>query len=368
MRERDDYTVEHLEPVALCGSNKPARNRAPCIRSARELCQRKFEPIKYVVPGYVAEGCTLLAGRPKLGKSWLVLEMGLAVACGSHCLGGIDCDQGDVLYLALEDNERRLQSRIRKLLDRAEEWSERFHYATEWPRAEEGLAAIRNWIKCVERPRLVILDVLAMYRATAGRNDNQYEADYNAIKGLQALAGEYGIAIVIVHHTRKAGSDVDPFEKVSGTLGLSGAADTTIILDTDGSGATIYARGRDIEQIESAVEFDKPTCRWRVQGVAAEVRRSDERSVILALLEDAPELLSPSDLAALTGKKSGAIRKLLHLMMKSGEVRKTKRGKYLHPSRADLVTEADPLTPGNNGNKVISLDAYRRVRDGEDLE
>jgi hypothetical protein len=171
-----------------------------------------------------------------------------------------------------------------------------------------------------------------------------------------------------VHHTRKAGSDVDPFEKVSGTLGLSGAADTTIILDMDGSGATIYARGRDIEQIESAVEFDKPSCRWRVQGAASEVRRSDERSEILAVLEDAPEPMSPTELAAVTGRKGGAVRKLLHLMMKSGEVRKTKRGKYLHPSRTDLVTDADPLTPGNNGNKVISLDAYRRVRDGEEPE
>jgi hypothetical protein len=217
-------------------------------------------------------------------------------------------------------------------------------------------------------PRLLVVDVLAMYRQASGRSDNQYEADYNAIKGLQALALEHGVAIVVVHHTRKAGSDVDPFEKVSGTLGLSGAADTTIILDTDGSGATIYARGRDIEQIESAVEFDKQSCRWRVQGAASEVRRSDERSQILAMLEEAPDLMSPSDLAALTGKKNGAVRKLLHLMMKSGEVRKTKRGKYLHPSRTDLVTDADPLTPGNNGNKIISLDAYKRARDGEDAE
>jgi hypothetical protein len=136
----------------------------------------------------------------------------------------------------------------------------------------------------------------------------------------------------------------------------------------DGSGATLYGRGRDIEEIESGVEFDKPTCRWRVKGAASDVRRSDERAEVLAILEDAPEPMSPAELAAVTGRKGGAVRKLLHLMMKSGEVRKTKRGKYLHPSRTDLVTEADPLTPGNNGNKVISLDAYRGVRDGEEPE
>jgi hypothetical protein len=86
---------------------------------------------------------------------------------------------------------------------------------------------------------------------------------------------------------------------------------------------------------------------------------------VLAILEDAPEPMSPAELAAATGRKGGAVRKLLHLMMK---VRKTKRGKYLHPSRTDLVTEADPLTPGNNGNKVISVDAYTGVRDGEEPE
>ncbi|HKG74907.1 MAG TPA: AAA family ATPase, partial [Aestuariivirgaceae bacterium] len=123
----------------------------------------------YVVPGYFVEGCTLFAGRPKLGKSWLCLEVGLAVASGSTCLGGLECGQGDVLYLALEDNERRLQRRIEKLLGRAQEWPEAFHYATEWPRAAEGSEAIRAWLKRAKSPRLVVVDVLMMYRAAGGR-------------------------------------------------------------------------------------------------------------------------------------------------------------------------------------------------------
>jgi hypothetical protein len=168
-----------------------------------------------------------------------------------------------------------------------------------------------------------------------------------------------------VHHTRKGnGAESDPFEKVSGTLGLSGAADTTVILDRDGNGATIYGRGRDIEEINSAVEFDPITCRWRVQGAASEVRRSDERSEVLAILDDADELMSPTELAALTGKRNGTIRKLLHTMVKAGEVRKTKRGKYLHPERTDLLTEGDPMTPGNNGNTGNAGEEYERARDG----
>jgi RecA-family ATPase len=131
------------------------------------------------------------------------------------------CEQGDVLYLALENNERRLQRRITKILGAfSTEWPTELQYATEWPRVNEGgVEAIRNWIVSAMNPRLVIVDVLAMFRPRSENRDNLYEADYHAIQGLQALAGELNVSIVIVHHVRKSGSDVDPFEKVSGTLG-----------------------------------------------------------------------------------------------------------------------------------------------------
>ena len=75
-----------------------------------------FEPIKYVVPGVIVEGLTLFAGKPKIGKSWLLLHAAIAVARGGFTLGDIHCDEGDVLYCALEDNLRRLKSRMAKLL------------------------------------------------------------------------------------------------------------------------------------------------------------------------------------------------------------------------------------------------------------
>jgi hypothetical protein len=353
------YTIEHLQPlngpppvsIDKCGKNG---SKKPTVRSAHELRRREFAPIGYVVPGYIAEGCTLLAGRPKLGKSWLVLEMGLAVALGEACLGSILCEQGDVLYLALEDNERRLQKRIDKVLGPLHEWPQGFHYATEWPRANEGgLDEIREWILSVPNPRLIIVDVLAMFRPASGAKDNMYETDYHAIKGLQGLASEFGVAIVVVHHTRKGGSDVDPFEKVSGTLGLSGAADTTIVLDRDGNGATLYGRGRDIEEIESAVEFNKGDCRWVVMGKAEEVRRTDERSVILETLQDADEPLGPREISIATGAPRNNVDQLLYKMAKAGEVMKAKRGQYVHPSRADLI-EGYTSTPGKNGKKIRS--------------
>ena len=95
---------------------------------------------------------------------------------------------------------------------------------------------------------------------------------------------------------------------------------------------------------------------------------ANERSEILAILDDAEDLMSPTDLAALTGKRNGTIRKLLHSMVKAGEVRKTKRGRYLHPERVDLVTVDDPVASGNIGNSGNFADEYRTVRDGGDHE
>jgi hypothetical protein len=333
-----DCIAEGGDPQQLIDAafdfQEPAGSPPPrSLASANDLRNKRFDPIMFVIPGYVAAGCTILAGRPKIGKSWMVLDGGLAVARGSTCLGDIQCEQGDVLYLALEDNERRLQSRITKIIGDADEWPANFYYATEWPRAEEGgLDKIRAWIAGAAKPRLVIVDVLARFRSAQRRNEQPYEADYRAIAGLQDIASATGVAIVIVHHLRKSGAESDPFEKVSGTLGLSGAADTVLVLDRDGTGVTLYGRGRDIEEIESALELNKLTGRWKILGPAAEVHRSDERSKILEFLivefETDKKPIRTDDIVAGTGMPRNNVDQLLFKMVRAGEVLKTGRGLY----------------------------------------
>lgn len=328
--------VISLDAFERRGGREPPR-KAPVVFSAADLMAEEFEPINYIVPGYIAEGLTLLAGRPKIGKSWLSLELAYAVAEGDTCLGGIKCVQGSVLYLALEDNRRRLQRRLRKITVSGWAAPERLHLATEWPRANEGgIVEIKRWIDDTHDARLVIVDVLMMFRPMGTGKVQPYEADYAAIKALQALASETGVAIIVVHHTKKGGGEVDPFEKVSGTLGLTGAADAAIILDRDGNGASLYARGRDIEEVESAVEFDRVSCRWRVIGEASAVRRSDERTQILDVLKDADEPMSPSDLAGALGWAANNMRVMLFRMSKAGEVLKSGK-RYVHPDRGDLL-------------------------------
>lgn len=320
---------ERLNPVTVLPFSA-APSISPTWKSAADLMRKTFAPVQYVVPKYVAEGCTLLAGRPKIGKSWLTEDMALAVAAGGEVLGE-KVEQGDVLLLGLEDNERRLQSRFRKILGPFRDMPAGLTYATAWPRVDEGgLDQIRAWIAAVKKPRLIVVDVLARVRSQQQGRQAQYEADYQAIAGLQAIASEKRVALVIVHHLRKGATDSgDAIDKISGTLGLSGAADSVLILDRDGQGVSIYGRGRDTEEIEMAIVFDRGLCRWRVLGQAGEVRKSDERRTILDALNNSGSAMTRADIAEATGMKSTNVGFLLSKMMRAGEIMKAPGGGYL---------------------------------------
>jgi RecA-family ATPase len=294
-----------------------------------------FNPIKYVVPDIIVEGLTLLAGKPKIGKSWLLLHAAIAVARGGFTLGTFHCIEGDVLYCALEDNKRRLQSRMTKLLGISQEWPDRLFYRCQMRRlVEGGLDTIRAWLKSVPHPRLVVIDTLAMVRAPKKRDETNYDADYAAVLELRALANEYGVAIVLVHHLRKAEAD-DAFDTVSGTLGLTGAPDSVLILKRDSTGTIVlYGKGRDLMEIEKAMTFDAETCLWRITGDAADVRRSAERTAVLKAIEEASEPLTPSDIAAATRMRVPNVKFLLRKLLDEGAIEKATYGKYRPCRRA----------------------------------
>jgi hypothetical protein len=241
----------------------------------------------------------------------------------------------EMLYAALEDNPRRLQRRIDKLLSPfGAQWPERLTLATSWRRLDQGgVDDIRQWIASAAEPRLVVLDTLAGVRPI--RTNNGYTEDYGSLATLHRLANEAGIAIPVLHHTRKMEAE-DPIDTVSGTLGLSGCADTILVLNRSSQGTTLYVRGRDIEEAEHAISFDKHSCRWTIIGDASEVHRSNERGRILAALEEATELLTPQGIVASTGMPRNNVDQLLFKMGQDGEVVKVGRGKYRLPGRAEL--------------------------------
>lgn len=297
--------------------------------TAAELQEKTFPPIKWIVPDLLPEGLTLLCGKPKLGKSWLALDMACAVATGTVSLGKV-CEPGPVLYLALEDNQRRLKSRLKKIYTQGA-WPADLHLVTESQRLDAGgLAALREW--CERHPcgRLVIIDTLATVKPANVSRQSDYSADYAALRGLHGLAGELGIGIVVVHHVRKAEAD-DPFDTVSGSTGLTGAADTSLILTKrSGDGGTVlYGRGRDLAEFELAVDFDKETCRWSELGAPAKAFASDTRKRILDAMRDGME--SPAKISDVSNLDYELVKRTLPRMEADGVVEKRRRGFYTLP-------------------------------------
>lgn len=310
--------------------------------SAVALMAKTFPAIRYVVHGYIAEGLTVLAGPPKSRKSWLMLDVAVSVSSGGRALGSAACEHGDVLYLALEDNERRLQGRMRKM--GVTEPPETLTFCTRWPAGNDAVTQVQAWALSVENPVLVVVDVLARVREDTGR-DASYEADYRALVALHELATALGLAIVVIHHTRKAGAE-DPFDEVSGTRGLTGAADTTIVIRRDNScgpsvRATLYGRGRDIPEIETAIEFENDTCRWKVLGEAWKIADTAEQQEILNVL-DRP--MKVQEVAELVGKTVANVSKLLGKLAKAGLVSNPSFGCYAPVELVEVVEVDDEGT------------------------
>lgn len=301
--------------------HRNVRRSCPETFTAADLMAKELPPVRWIVPGVLPEGVTLLVGKPKLGKSWFALGLCIAVASGGMALGARSVERGEVLYLALEDNERRLQKRISKMLG-GDDVPDGLHMQTEWSRVDEGGAeALESWLEAHPDARLVVVDVLQRVRPRAG-NSNVYEADYEAIRHLQPLAATFGVGVVVVHHTRKMAA-TDPLDEISGSLGLSGAADGTLILKRDrGRGdAYLHVDGRDIEEpAELALTWNADTAGWTLAGDAEEFRLSNERAEIVRVLEEDSGPMTPTEVADALGKKPNAVKQRLWRMSKDGQV------------------------------------------------
>ncbi|WP_137702884.1 AAA family ATPase [Marimonas lutisalis] len=311
-----------LKVTAVDGADTPS---LPETFSALDLQTTDFPPVSWIVRDLIPEGLTLLAGKPKLGKSWMALQIGYSVATGDEVLGR-QATQGSVLYAALEDNQRRLKSRLEKTTTESERWPELLEFATEWPRLDvSGLDALEGWLGQHPDARLIIIDTLATVRPSGNSRDSLHQSDYQALRGLHALANTRGIAIVVIHHVRKADAD-DRFDTVSGSTGLTGAADATLVLSNSTDGKVLYGRGRDLVEFESAVAFDQATCRWSDLGRPSDVYGSDTRKAIREALKVG--ISSPKDIADHAGLDYDLCAKTLQRMAEGGEVQKGGRGNY----------------------------------------
>ena len=297
----------------------------PAPFTLQELLDRELPPIQWAIPDILPEGLTLLAGKPKLGKSWLALAMALAVAAGGVALGTLPVTQGEVLYLALEDNERRLQSRTQQLLASMTTVPNSMAFELRWPRLDQGgLMHLEEYLKAHPHVRLVVIDTWARVSPKAQhRQRSQYEDEYEALTPLKYLADTYRVSILAIHHLRKMRGD-DVLDEITGSIGLTGAVDGALILKRERGQheASLFVTGRDIEHEQQlALRFDAQTALWTLVGNAEEVRRTKERQEILDLLsEQFPEGMSPRQVAEALDKNYHTTRCLLRKLEVAGEI------------------------------------------------
>jgi len=299
--------------------------------NAAELINLDIPEPEWLVNDYIPQGFTILAGKPKVGKSWLALGLAVAVGCGGKFLSNIDVSdsQGDVLYLALEDNLRRLKSRlITTLQDQDAPNSIYFH--TDFPRASGGgLERIAEWITNSDNPKLIVIDTLQKFRNIGKAGGNIYAEDYTAVEGLKRLADQHNISVVVLHHQRKMGA-TDDLDTVSGSLGLTGAGDMTLILTKERMRADGVLKffGRDIEETELALRFDNDICNWILLGKADDYRATKEQQAIIDALRESEEAMSPKEVAELLGKTANNMRVSMRRMANNGIIKLLERGKY----------------------------------------
>ena len=249
--------------------------------SAENIFQQTFTPPREYVKGFLCEGLTILAGAPKCGKSWMALLLGCAVAEGKSFLGR-ETNQAGVLYLAYEDTPSRLKSRISTVSPIPPKG---FYATTDPIHIEDGLInALTDWKRQYPDTGLVIVDTLGKVRRTASQS-NQFASDYQEIASLKALADEYHMAVLLIHHLRKKGKndngDEDPFEMISGTIGLTAAADGMAILSRERGKPTarLVWTGRDTEDGEMILKFSEGI--WQTVDRDAALRMEHENRPIV---------------------------------------------------------------------------------------
>ncbi|MDR7301833.1 AAA family ATPase [Haloactinomyces albus] len=322
--------------------------------TADVLMATEFPEPTWAVPGIVAEGVNLLAGPPKVGKSWMSLGLAIEVASGGKAFDMLDVEPGPVLYLALEDTPRRLKTRMSKLLD-GKPAPAGLTLATSCPTLTQGGdEAIIAWLEAHTDARMVVLDVFAKMRGTPPAGMSAYDADYAAVSRAKRIADAYGVALVLVHHVRKMGSD-DFLETVSGSNGIAGAADAVLVLKRgrNQADAVLNVTGRDIDEAEYALTFHSHSGAWQLlDGPASDHTLHTTRATIQRYLREHPGT-GPKAIAEATGLDREQVKKTCQRMASDGQLHATSGGRYSTPEVGDDAMSSDVSPPSPESPKLL---------------
>lgn len=305
----------------------PLRSKACAIvdefagmQTAREIMAAADEPVVYCVEGRVPSGLVVIGARPKAKKSWWALQLGIAKATAGQFMG-VPTPGGRVLYLALEDNKRRMRQRLAFFGIEPATAPDNLHIVHEWPSGEAGVEKLHRWLAMHPDTVLIVVDVLQRFRGSREKSVNAYEADYATMTMLHSVAKQHeGLTLLVVHHVRK-GSVEDPVEALNGSFGIAGGADAYVILRR-GEGDTTIAHidGRDWAswEHEFAWEFRQGEG-WVQLGVASVDLTETQKEIVRFARESGG--ITPSDLGKFRGIARPTAHEALTALVTKGAMR-----------------------------------------------
>lgn len=270
---------KELKEIVKSANKKQIKNTKKEIKysSFKDLQAKNLPPVIYYVEKLIPQGLTLICSVPKIGKSWMALDIGISISNGMPILG-FKTHKSGVLYLALEDSENRLQGRINNIL-KGKKAPDNFMYSIRCDDVNNGLIDELEDIKKKEpNINVIIIDTLQKVRSVY-RGSNNYGNDYKEISQIKEFADKYNMSIILIHHLRKS-NDGDSFDKVSGTNGITGTADTTIVLEKDNRDkkeTILSVVGRDVEYNKYIVYFNQNEFKWELISSYEERQKEYEK-------------------------------------------------------------------------------------------
>ena len=312
------------------------KNEILKTRTAKEIQEMDIPPINWIVKDLLPEGLALLAGRPKIGKSWLASQLALETSLGTQAMENFETQKSKVLYISLEDNYRRLKDRINILMEDKEAPDNlMFLDSSEFNRFHlEGLQLIKQAIEEDDYLDLIIIDTLGNAISKDKRKFGlSFQEEYDFMSELQSVAMENQLCILLIHHTRKTGAD-SVFDEIVGTSGMTAAPDTLLILKNHPEGHILHITGRDVKEENYLLSQDEDTHKWMVVDKNITVASTVERQEILNLFNgDNSTEFKVNEISAKLNKSRVSVSQLVRKMLLADEIIKgTKTGFYKLPS------------------------------------
>lgn len=305
---------DRLRKGSSPGSQPTSREPPSRGESAFDLVHRDMPAIKTYCAPWITEGLTILAGRPKIGKSTLVRQAAAALGEGSAFLGS-QCEKTEVLLISLEEGERLFRAKLQKagFLDDA---LRAMHLKFTWERGALGAEQLDEYLDAFPGVGVVIVDSLSKFRPLPDAKMPAFQADYAAVSLLhEVVKATPGLAALLVHHTRKTRSD-DPIDDISGTYGLTAACDTYMVMRHHAEGVAFHVGGRYWDRDESEFGLVRSNQRWQLTAAFGSLTAS-QRETLDTLHRMAGA--TPSELGRALGcKRQSAYDRLQSLVAAGG--------------------------------------------------